>query len=89
MTVTDPRPETATPPAAATETGRRQLQHRPGRWIDNWNPENATQWAKEGKAIASRNLRWSIFAEFLGFVVWQLWSVVVVSLPARASSSPR
>ncbi|KLD30630.1 nitrate transporter, partial [Xanthomonas perforans] len=36
----------------------------------------------EGKAIAARNLRWSIFAEFLGFVVWQLWSVVVVSLPA-------
>ena len=29
-----------------------------------------------------RNLRWSIFAEFLGFVVWQLWSIVVVSLPA-------
>ncbi|KQR21328.1 MFS transporter [Microbacterium sp. Leaf151] len=81
MTVTDPRTAAAaTPPAAATETA--ELQHRPGRWIDNWNPENATQWAKEGKAIASRNLRWSIFAEFLGFVVWQLWSVVVVSLPA-------
>ena len=25
--------------------------------------------------------RWSIFAEFLGFVVWQLWSIVVVQLP--------
>lgn len=76
MTVTDPRPETAQAPAAAA------LQHRPGRWIDNWNPENPTQWNSVGKAIASRNLRWSIFAEFLGFVVWQLWSVVVVSLPA-------
>jgi NNP family nitrate/nitrite transporter-like MFS transporter len=86
VTVTDPRPETATPPAAATPTetapAEAALSHRPGRWIDNWNPENATQWAKEGKAIAARNLRWSIFAEFLGFVVWQLWSVVVVSLPA-------
>lgn len=86
MTVTDPRPETATPPAAATPAETAQadstLNHRPGRWIDNWNPENATQWANEGKSIASRNLRWSIFAEFLGFVVWQLWSVVVVSLPA-------
>ena len=79
MTVTDPRPETATPPAAATST---ELSHRPGRWIDNWNPENAEQWNSVGKAIAARNLRWSIFAEFLGFVVWQLWSVVVVSLPA-------
>lgn len=80
MTVTDPRPETATPPAAATQAP--ELIHRPGRWIDNWNPENAQQWAEKGKAIAARNLRWSIFAEFLGFVVWQLWSVVVVSLPA-------
>lgn len=76
MTVTDPRPETAQAPAAAA------LQHRPGRWIDNWNPEDTTQWNTEGKATAARNLRWSIFAEFLGFVVWQLWSVVVVSLPA-------
>jgi len=86
VTVTDPRPETATPPAAATpaETAPADatLSHRPGRWIDNWNPENPTQWATVGKAIAARNLRWSIFAEFLGFVVWQLWSVVVVSLPA-------
>ncbi|MGC0368203.1 MFS transporter [Microbacterium sp. SLBN-111] len=80
MTVTDPRPETATPPPAATPA--QELQHRPGRWIDNWNPENPAQWNTVGKAIAARNLRWSIFAEFLGFVVWQLWSVVVVSLPA-------
>ncbi|BFM24383.1 MFS transporter [Microbacterium sp. che218] len=77
MTVTDPRPETAHAPVADST-----LKHRPGRWIDNWNPEDTTQWNAEGKAIAARNLRWSIFAEFLGFVVWQLWSVVVVSLPA-------
>lgn len=84
MTVTDPRPEAAATPPAATTAGthRAELVHRPGRWIANWNPENATQWAREGKATASRNLRWSIFAEFLGFVFWQLWSVVVVSLPA-------
>jgi NNP family nitrate/nitrite transporter-like MFS transporter len=82
VTVTDPRPETATPPAAATQEAAPQLIHRPGRWIDNWNPENPEQWNTVGKAIAARNLRWSIFAEFLGFVVWQLWSVVVVSLPA-------
>nr|WP_258222780.1 MFS transporter [Microbacterium sp. HMWF026] len=79
MTVTDPRPEAATAPPA---TEAAALERRPGRWIDNWNPENAEQWNSVGKAIASRNLRWSIFAEFLGFVVWQLWSVVVVSLPA-------
>lgn len=58
------------------------LVHRPGRWIDGWNAEDRGQWASVGAAIARRNLRWSIFAEFLGFVVWQLWSIVVVSLPA-------
>ncbi|NQX13329.1 MFS transporter [Microbacteriaceae bacterium VKM Ac-2855] len=62
------------------------LTHRPGRWIDGWNPEDPAQWNGGGKEIAARNLRWSIFAEFLGFVVWQLWSIVVVSLPAAGFS---
>ncbi|WP_221584156.1 MFS transporter [Microbacterium sp. G2-8] len=58
------------------------LVFRRGRWIDGWNAEDPRQWESEGRAIAQRNLRWSIFAEFLGFVVWQLWSIVVVMLPA-------
>lgn len=73
----------------ATTVGNTQLSaqvttlgHRPGRWIDNWNPEDPVFWAAEGKAIARRNLRWSIYAEFLGFIIWQLWSIVVVLLPA-------
>jgi MFS transporter, NNP family, nitrate/nitrite transporter len=66
---------------ASTETAAPALVHRRGRWIDNWDPENTEQWENGGRAIARRNLRWSIFAEFLGFVVWQLWSVVVVALP--------
>ncbi len=65
-----------------TATEAPALVHRPGRWIDNWNPENQAQWEGGGKAIAQRNLKWSVFAEFLGFVVWQLWSIVVVQLPA-------
>lgn len=55
---------------------------RPGRWLDDYDPEDAAQWANGGRVIAHRNLRWSIFTEFLGFVVWGLWSIVVVSLPA-------
>src|SRR3954462_8061213 len=66
----------ATPPAGVA------LRRRPGRWIDGWNAEDSAQWSREGQAVAARNLRWSIFAEVLGFVVWQLWSIVVVSLPA-------
>ncbi|MCA4133645.1 MFS transporter [Arthrobacter sp. M4] len=58
------------------------LEHRPGRWIANWDAEDKGQWENEGRSIAKRNLYWSIFAEFLGFVVWQLWSIVVVQLPA-------
>ncbi|MFH5880465.1 MFS transporter [Arthrobacter sp. NA-172] len=59
-----------------------ELEHRPGRWIANWDAENKEQWETAGRSIAKRNLYWSIFAEFLGFVVWQLWSIVVVQLPA-------
>ncbi|WP_421740868.1 MFS transporter [Cellulomonas sp.] len=58
------------------------LTHRSGRWIDGWNPEDGGQWASVGRAIARRNLGLSIFAEFLGFAVWALWSIVVPQLPA-------
>lgn len=71
-----------TAPSAAPAIESPALVHRSGRWIDNWDPENHVQWEGGGRAIASRNLRWSIFAEFLGFIVWQLWSIVVVQLPA-------
>ncbi|MDR2974960.1 MAG: NarK/NasA family nitrate transporter, partial [Propionibacteriaceae bacterium] len=57
-----------------------QLTFRKNRWIDGWNPEDEEQWGKVGQKIANRNLGFSIYAEFLGFVVWQLWSIVVVSL---------
>lgn len=56
--------------------------HRSGRWIDHWNPEDATWWRDGGRAIARRNLAGSVYAEFLGFCVWALWSVVVPMLPA-------
>ena len=58
------------------------LDRRPGRWIGGFDAEDAGFWRSEGRAIARRNLGWSIYAEFLGFIVWQLWSVVVVLLPA-------
>jgi len=60
---------------------RPPLTTRPGRWIDGWDPEDAEQWRSAGQAIARRNLVCSIFAEFLGFAVWALWSIVVPQLP--------
>ncbi len=58
------------------------ITRRAGRWIDGWNPQDEAQWSHVGKAIAARNLGLSIFAEFLGFAVWALWSIVVPQLPA-------
>lgn len=52
-----------------------------GQWLHHWDAEDTAQWASAGRAIAKRNLAWSIACEFLGFVVWQLWSIVVVFLP--------
>jgi NNP family nitrate/nitrite transporter-like MFS transporter len=51
------------------------------RWIAEWNPEDATFWESKGKAIAKRNLIWSIVAEHLGFSVWLIWSIVATKLP--------
>jgi MFS transporter, NNP family, nitrate/nitrite transporter len=55
---------------------------RRARWIDTWEPENEDFWERTGKGIARRNLIFSIFAEHLGFVIWVLWSVVVLNLAA-------
>ena len=49
-------------------------------WIEHWEPENAEFWESKGKKIARKNLALSIFAENLGFSVWVLMSIVVVSL---------
>jgi NNP family nitrate/nitrite transporter-like MFS transporter len=77
---------TGTQPGAARGNPAPPLEFLPGRWIANWNAEDKEQWEAGGRAIARRNLNWSIFAEFLGFVVWQLWSIVVVQLPAAGFS---
>lgn len=55
-------------------------QHRTGRWINHWDPEDEAFWTSRGKAVATRNLAFSIFAEHVGFSVWLLWSIVVVRL---------
>ena len=56
---------------------------RTGRWIDHWEPEDPEFWESGGKAVARRNLIWSIFAEHLGFSVWLIWSVSSAFLLAQ------
>ncbi len=51
-----------------------------GKWIDHWEPDDERFWESTGKPVARRNLSFSIFAEFLGFTIWQLWAVVAVKL---------
>lgn len=78
----------ATPASTSTATSTTTSApiHRSGRWIDHWDPEDPTFWRGGGRSIARRNLSLSIFAEFLGFCVWALWSVVVPLLPAAGFS---
>ncbi|GAA1252421.1 MFS transporter [Janibacter melonis] len=54
----------------------------PGRWVEHWDPEDPVAWEHGGRRLARRNLGLSVYAEFLGFCVWALWSVVVPQLPA-------
>ena len=55
---------------------------RPQRTLTLWTPEDQEFWAREGEAIAKLNLWISVPALFLAFAIWQVWSVVAVSLPS-------
>jgi NNP family nitrate/nitrite transporter-like MFS transporter len=57
-----------------------------GRWIERWEPEDPVFWESKGKAVARRNLIFSIFAEHIGFSVWLLWSIVVVNMYGTPSA---
>ena len=61
---------------SATTTSGRQ-----GRLLTIWAPEDKSFWEREGEAIAKLNLWISVPALFLAFAIWQVWSVVAVSLP--------
>ena len=50
-------------------------------WISEWNPDDENFWKSKGKAVAERNLIWSIVAEHLGFSIWLIWSIVATKLP--------
>src|SRR5580765_5453800 len=49
-----------------------------GRWIDDWRPEDLDFWNTKGRAIAGRNLLFSVLSEHIGFSVWSMWSVIVL-----------
>lgn len=49
--------------------------------ISHWDPENAVAWETGNKAIARRNLVWSIATTHVAFSIWYLWSVLVLFMP--------
>ena len=61
---------------------------RTRRWIEDWRPEDADFWEGGGRAVARRNLVWSIFAEHVGFSVWSLWSVMVLFMGKEYGIDP-
>ncbi len=56
-------------------------QRTGSRWLEHWEPEDKRFWEEGGRAVARRNLVWSIVAENVGFSIWLLWSVVAMRLP--------
>ena len=80
---TSAAPPSAVPSAPALEPG----VVGPGRWIERWDPQDEGFWATRGRAIARRNLVFSILAEHIGFSVWMLWSIVVVSMSGTFDAS--
>jgi nitrate/nitrite transporter NarK len=66
--------ETQSASPASVESASFPAAPRHG-WIEHWTPENPAFWEATGRAVARRNLVFSIFAEHLGFSVWLLWSV--------------
>jgi MFS transporter, NNP family, nitrate/nitrite transporter len=58
------------------------MNTRDSSWIADWDPEDEKFWEAKGKAIARRNLIFSILAEHLGFSIWLIWSIVATKLPA-------
>ncbi len=55
---------------------------RRGDTLHVWTPEDKAFWQQEGEAVAKLNLWISVPALFLAFAIWQVWSVVAVSLPS-------
>ena len=70
---------------ATTTAARRRLG---GRWIDDWRPEDGEFWNTIGKAVARRNLIYSVFSEHIGFSVWSVWSVLVLFLGSNYGFDP-
>ncbi|WP_353651401.1 nitrate/nitrite transporter [Nakamurella sp. A5-74] len=82
ITSSAPEPPVDLVDVSAAPSPNLERRRPAGRRIEVWEPEDETFWRGGGRRVATRNLQISIFAEFLGFAVWALWSIVVPQLSA-------
>ncbi|MEV1020882.1 nitrate/nitrite transporter [Streptomyces sp. NPDC050264] len=61
---------------------------RTHKWVERWDPEDATFWEETGAKVARRNLAFSILSEHIGFSVWTLWSVMVLFMGPEYGIDP-
>ena len=70
---------TAVVSGPAPKDPRAKSPWAPG-WIEEWNPEDERFWNERGAKIATKNLWVSIPSLCLSFIVWMMWSAIVVNL---------
>jgi NNP family nitrate/nitrite transporter-like MFS transporter len=88
-TVAAPAPSAPTAPTAppastapsASSNRLRALTTPKRRVITGWDPEDTVAWEAGNKAVARRNLVWSVLTEHIGFSIWSIWSVMVLFMP--------
>lgn len=53
------------------------------RHLSHWDAEDLAAWEGGNKAIARRNLFWSVVIVHLGYSIWALWPVMALFMPKQ------
>ena len=64
-----------------SDISRQASRGRRSRRILHWDAEDLAAWEAGNKAIARRNLLWSVVTVHLGYSAWTLWPVMELFMP--------